>query len=73
MNSTPTPTNGGTMDVVQIDDDLCDTCGCRAFIYADHDAWASPLAWCMHHGNENLQRLNEIGATVINLAHAVHP
>lgn len=61
------------MDVVQVDDDRCDTCGARAFVYADHDNWASTLAWCGHHGAEALEHLNEIGATVIDLRHAVHP
>lgn len=59
------------MDVVQVDDDRCDTCGARAFVYATHDTWASPLAWCGHHGAANLTNLNDIGATVVDLRHAI--
>lgn len=60
------------MDVVQVDADLCDTCGCRAFVYVEL-ATGGSLAYCGHHGAEYIPRLNEIGATVIDLRHAVHP
>lgn len=72
FNLKPTPRTGDAMDVVEVDADLCDTCGCRAFVYVELPKGGS-LAYCGHHGAEYLPRLNEIGATVIDLRHAVHP
>lgn len=60
------------MDVVQVEADLCDACGSRAFVFAELPTGGS-LAYCGHHGGEYLPKLTEIGATVIDLRHAVHP
>ena len=62
---------GGVMDVVQVDADTCDACGCRAFVYAEL-ATGGSLAYCGSHGGRYIPRLTEIGATIVDLRHMIH-
>lgn len=71
MNSTPTPTNGGTMTtVVNVEDDLCDACGCRAYVYAELPNGGS-LAYCGSHGGRFIPKLTDLGATIVDLRHMI--
>ncbi len=56
--------------VVTVDDDRCDACGSRVFVFAELPDGGS-LGYCGHHGSRFLPRLTEIGATVIDLRHMV--
>lgn len=56
--------------VVEVATDTCDACDhdahVEAFVYAEHPAWASGLAFCGHHGTEYLPRLISDGATIVD-------
>lgn len=58
------------MDVVQVEADLCDACGSRAFVYAEL-ATGGSLAYCGSHGRRFIPRLTELGATIIDLRHTI--
>lgn len=57
--------------MVEVDADLCDTCGCRAFVYVELPKGGS-LAFCGSHGGRFIPRLTEIGATIVDLRHMIH-
>lgn len=61
------------MQVIEVTADTCDQCGptVRAYVYATHETWAAPLAFCAHHGTQHMDALNRAGATVIDLRHQV--
>lgn len=61
--------------VIEVDRDECDECPhdahVQACVYAKMPSGRS-IAFCMHHGRENLIALHEQGATVIDLSHTAH-
>lgn len=57
--------------VVNVDDDRCDACGCRAYVYVEL-ATGGSLAYCGSHGRRFMPRLNELGATIVDLTHMIH-
>lgn len=59
------------VDVIEVTDDRCDACGARSFLYAQLTTGGT-LSYCCHHGAAFLPRLEQIGATVIDLRHMVH-
>lgn len=59
--------------VVEVAADRCDAkgCGAQAFVYATYPTGS--LAYCGHHGTENIEGLRRTALKVIDLRHLIEP
>ena len=51
--------------VVEVEDDWCDTCGSRAYVYAKMPSGRT-VTYCAHHGTVYWDRLNAQASIVID-------
>lgn len=76
-DATPVDTidRGRPLAVVEVESDICDSCGAeakvQAFVYAE--MIAGGLAFCGHHGTKYMVELKRQARRVIDLRHLIEP
>ena len=72
MSSTPPMdvVDRGRATVVEVPNELCDTCGHHAYVHAMMRN--GPVSYCAHHGTEYWDTLTRDAITLVDLRHVLH-